>query len=142
MYNYIRAELYRNFNRKYLWVYTGFFAFASLAINLLASVNEGNSAISLNILFGITIAMFIMPVYLVVPMLDMAAAEENKNQTLRNVITFGMPRNKIILSKVIVAVVLSLISAAIVLVVFFGSGAVLFGLGKDFSATLSDFLIR
>lgn len=141
MLNYMRAEFYRNFNRVYLWAYTGFFALSAFAINLLASSNK-NIPIKVTVLMDITIAMLILPVYFVIPMLDMATAEENKNQTLRNVITFGMPRYKLILSKLITATVLALISALIILVVFYGSGAVLFGLGDNFPSAAADLLQR
>jgi len=131
MRNYIGAELYRNFNRVYLWLYTGVFAVLALAaVIILRAYNVPE--MNLTSLTEMGTSMLIMPVFLVVAMIDMVTAEEQKNQTMRNIVTFGISRNKIILSKLIVTVILSLISAFIILALFLGSTSVLFGLGAGF----------
>lgn len=141
MLNYIRAELYRNFNRAYLWVFTGILVTLSLAVVILCKANNIPN-ISLIFLLDTSLLMLSVPVFLVAAMLDMVTAEEQKNQTMRNTITFGLSRHKIVLSKVITSVILALISAFIISIAFFGSGAVLFGLGQDFSLKISNDLLR
>jgi ABC-2 type transport system permease protein len=84
----------------------------------------------------------VMPVYIVAGFIDMVTAEENKNQTLRNAITFGIPRQKLILSKLIVTVILSFISALIILGLFYGSAAALFGIDQGTGAVFSKVLPR
>lgn len=141
MRNYIGAELYRNFNRVYLWLYTGVFAVLALAAVIILRANNVPE-INLTSLTEMSNSMLIMPVFLVVAMIDMVTAEEQKNQTMRNTVTFGISRNKIILSKLIVTVILSLISAFIILALFLGSTTVLFGLGAGFPGVFLTHFLR
>lgn len=141
MFNYIRAELYRNFNRMYFWVFTGIMAVLALAVNILAKSN-GIPGVSLSMMLGTSLYVLVMPVYLVAIFTDMVTAEENKNQTLRNAITFGIPRYKLILSKLIVSVILAFISALITLGLLYGSAAALFGIDKGAGAVFSEVLLR
>lgn len=136
MLNYIKAELYRNFNRLYFWLFTGILAGGLLAINVLVKIAS---------LYGLTgniggynvgtaieglIVMIIVPVFLVIVFVDMVTAEEHKNLTLRNTISFGLNRKKVILSKFITSAILAFISAIIILTVFLGSTAMFFGVGS------------
>lgn len=139
MINYIKAELYRNFNRPYLWVYTGIIAALVLAINIMFNIN---SATSLSTILQMTNSMMLIPVFLVAGMIDTVIAEEYKNKTMKNVIAFGIKRSKLILSKYIVAVILAFISAFIILAVLYGSGALLLGLGDNFNVVFLDHLKR
>lgn len=141
MFNYIRAELYRNFNRMYFWVFTGIAVALALTINILAKSNN-LPGVSLSMLLDTTLFILVTPVYLVAAFVDMVTAEENKNQTLRNVITFGIPRYKLILSKLLVSVILASIFAIVVLGVFYASAAALFGIDAGVSTALPKVLIR
>lgn len=129
MINYIKAELYRNFNRLYFWVFTGVLAALSLFINILTIATD-SPGISLSMLLDSSLYVLVVPVFLVAGIVDMVIAEENKNQTMRNVITFGVSRYKLVLSKIIVSIILAFISAFIILAIFFGSAAVLFGIDE------------
>lgn len=131
MFNYIRAELYRNFHRAYLWIYTGILASLSLLMVVVAKINNLPD-FDLTSLLDITTLLLTFPVFLVAAIIDMVTAEEQKNQTLRNIVTFGLSRAKTILSKLIVSVILAFFVAFIVLTVFYGSGTILYGLGKGF----------
>ncbi|MDZ5035379.1 hypothetical protein GNF81_22120, partial [Clostridium perfringens] len=77
--------------------------------------------------------------YLVGAFVEMATSDEQKNQTFKNVVSFGVTRNTIAISKVITAVILSILSAFIILTAFSISGLILLGGPSDF---LSEFLIR
>lgn len=141
MFNYIKAELYRSFNRMYFWVFTGVMAALALAIIILSRV-DNNVRLDFSMLLDTLLFVIGMPVYIVAGFIDMVSSEENKNQTLRNAITFGIPRQKLILSKVIVTVILSFISAFIVLGLFYGSATALFGIDQGTGAVLSKVLPR
>lgn len=143
MINYIKAELYRNFNRTYLWGYTALMSVFALAMNILMKIfSSANSGYGLYAMFAIITNVLIVPIFLIVPILDMSIAEEQKNQTMKNTLAFGLSRDKFVLSKFIVSIILSLIFGVIMLGVFYGSGAILFGLGAGSSAMISDALIK
>lgn len=141
MLNYIKAELYRCFNRLYFWVFTGCVAGLALLINIILKVNHVQG-IGLTALTRQTAASVSLPVFLVIILVDMITSEENKNITLRNVVTFGMSRTKMILSKIISCIILMFIAAFIILIVCYGSGAALFGLGSDFPGTIQSDLLK
>lgn len=141
MLNYIRAELYRNFHRMYFWVFTGALAGFSLFITVVSKLNNA-SGMNMTAMLELTIALLAFPIFFAIPMIDISTSEENKNQTLRNVISFGMPRNVIVIAKVIVATLLCLVSAVIVLATLYGSAAVLFGVGPDFALKAPDYISR
>jgi ABC-2 type transport system permease protein len=137
----MRAELYRNFNRMYFWVFTGVMAALAVAIVILSRV-DNIVRLDFSMLLDTILYVMVMPVYIAAGYLDMVTAEENKNQTLRNAITFGIPRYKLALSKLIVTVILALISAFIVLGLFYGSAAALFGIDQATGEVLSKVLPR
>lgn len=141
MLNYIKAELYRNFNRVYYWSFVIIISALALLFNTVMVATP--STMDVNQLMFIGIQLINLPIFLVLMMVDIVTSEENKNSTLRNVVSFGMSRNKIILSKIITTIILSTIAAVIILTVFLGSGAILFGFGKDFSLYMvKDFSLR
>lgn len=141
MLNYIKAELYRCFNRLYFWVFTGCIAGLSLLINIILKMNHVKG-MGLTTLTRQTASMVFLPVFLVIILVDMVTSEEQKNITLRNVVTFGMSRTKMILSKIISCIILMFIAAFIILAVCYGSGAALFGLGSDFPGTIGSDLMK
>lgn len=137
MINYIKAELYRNFHHTYFWIWTGVFAISSILINILFK-GPGNT--SLDQLMGMSLMALLVPIYIVLCYIDMTSAEEQKNKTMKNVLSFGLSRNKFVLSKLIVSIILSFLGAFIIMGAFYGSGALLFKAGKDFSTILPIFI--
>lgn len=127
MLNYIKAELYRNFNRAHFWIYSGVIAALALGLNIIFKINAV-SDINLAFLFEMITQMLVLPIFLVATFIDTTTAEEQKNLTLKNAVSFGIPRSKIALSKVIVTVALSFTAAVIIFTVFWGSGLILFGI--------------
>ena len=143
MLNYIEAELYRNLNRTYLWGYIALISVFALAMNVLIKIfSIANSGYGLYTMFSLTTNVLLVPIFLILPILDMSLAEEQKNQTMKNTVAFGLSRNKFVLSKYIVSIILSFIFGVIMLGVFYGSGAILFGLGAGSSAMISDALLK
>lgn len=139
MINYIKADIYRNFNRLYFWGFVASISLLGLAFNIL--LTDPNFMMS--DLFFYSTQFLLIPIFLVVIIIDMVIGEEFKNLTIKNVVSFGLSRDKIILSKIITTIILSVVAAIIILVVFLGSGWILFG-GKDelsFSI-VSNFFLR
>ena len=82
MINYIKAELYRNFNRVYFWWYTFAIAAFTLLANILLKISSvSENAISLVELIEISTHMLILPIFLIPAIVEMVTAEENKNLT-------------------------------------------------------------
>lgn len=145
MRNYIKAELYRSFNRVYFWGTTASIVLTALLFNgLLLYMNyKLDQSISLVYLMEAGIMMLSAPYYLVLVFADMITSEEQKNLTLKNVIGSGLSRSKMYVGKLIATVILAFISAGIILGAYLGSGLVLFGLGDTFSmGLLQDFSLR
>ena len=59
--------------------------------------------------------MLTLPVFLIPAIVEMVTAEENKNLTSKNILCFGLSRNKFVLSKIIVSIILSTIAAVVLL---------------------------
>jgi len=143
MINYIKAELYRNFNRLYYWNFVILISIAGLLLNIIIKITAVSDHMSLVGVMTMGIQVINVPIFLVIMMVDMITSEENKKLTLKNIVSFGVARNKIILSKIIATTILSAIAALIILTVFLGSSTILFGLGEDFSISiLKDFSLR
>lgn len=141
MLNYMRAELYRNLNRLYFWIFTGVLSSLLLLLVILCKVNN-LPALNFTSALDLTTYLLAFPIFLVIAILDMVTAEEKKNQTLRNVVTFGVSRNMLVLSKLVVSVILAFFSAFIVLTIFYGSGTIMFGIGDGLSAAAVNDLMR
>lgn len=140
MFNYIKAELYRNFNRVYFYAFTVCISLFALISNIFF-LNVEN--IALDEMMKMSFEMLSVPVFLVLIIVDIVTSEEQKNLTVKNVLVFGLPRSKMYISKIIAATILSVISAIVILTVFLGSGAVILGLGESFSSDLvRDFTCR
>lgn len=142
MRNYIKAELYRNLNRVYFWCMTGVIAVIGILVNASFKISA-IAPLGLEYVFDTGIRALGLPIFIIPMIIEMVTAEEQKNQTLKNVVSFGMPRNKLILSKLIATIILAVISAVIILTVYFGSGAILFEAGKGFSVSIvKDFGLK
>jgi ABC-2 type transport system permease protein len=125
----------------YFWIFTGALAALPLALIILGKSND-MPGVSLSMLLDSSLFVLAMPVFLVAGIVDMVTAEENKNQTMRNVITFGVSRYKLVLTKIIVSVILAFTSAFIILGIFYGSGAILFGIDQGVKEVLPVVSIR
>ncbi|MCY6960410.1 ABC transporter permease [Clostridium brassicae] len=141
MLNYIKAELYRNFNRAYYWGYIGVLSALGIVMNII-SLN-GKMNVNLKGMFEFFTIILGAGMFLVLPIMDMVTAEERKNETLKNIVSFGVSRNKLVLSKIISTIILSLIAVIVILSTFFGSAVIIFGIGQDFSLNvLNTFMIK
>ncbi|MGL4800363.1 MAG: hypothetical protein ACRCWY_13355 [Cellulosilyticaceae bacterium] len=145
MRNYIKAELYRNFNRIYLWLFSGVFALGSILLNMIfAYMNHAyQSGIHFEMLLELGIMWLTVPMYICVGFIEITSSEEQKFLTVKNVIAAGLSRTKMYVGKMIVSVILAFIAAGIILLCFYGSGALLLeGAGSIDMAVGVDFLTR
>lgn len=142
MLNYIKAEVYRNFNRMYFWMFTIILSGFPLVLNIVGKVKGGLRGLGLTEYMDGIVIMLSVPVFIAIVFIDMTTAEEHKNLTLRNVVTFGLNRTKIVLSKFIVSTILAVSSGAIILTITLGSGTILFGLGSNFPGDIKMNIIK
>jgi|GEM_PF-313706 len=131
MLNYIKAELYRTFNRKYFYFFTGILAVLALGLNILLKLvgTKDNVTLINAIALPVTDYLLLFPILLLVMIVDMIYTEEYKNGTLKNVVSFGMSRSKLVFGKFIAIIILAFIAYFFVLITFFVSSAVIFGIG-------------
>ena len=135
----IKADLYKSFHRMYLYIFTCVMcAFAILYNVIVASANA-----PLEAAFGSVVIFLAFPLFLVVMFVDIVTAEENKEHTMKNTISFGISRSKLFIAKNISTVLVAAAVAAVTLAVFFGSGFLLLVPGKGYTpAFMSDLLLR
>ncbi len=135
----IKADLYKSFHRMYLYVFMGVMAALTVLYNVILASAGAHREDS----FGSVLTLLMIPLFLVVMFADIVTAEENKEHTLKNTISFGTSRSKLYIAKNISAIIIATVVAAVTLGAFFISGFLLLKPGKDYTpAFLSDFALR
>lgn len=131
MLNYIKAELYRTFNRKYFYFFIGILAVLAMSLLIFLKIVDAKNNISLIDAMGMSVTnyMMMLPVGLLVMLIDMIYTEEYKNGTLKNTVAFGMSRSKLIFGKFITIIILAFITDIVVKFVFWTGSALIFGIG-------------
>lgn len=131
MLNYIKAELYRTFNRKYFYFFIGILAVLAMSLLIFLKIVDAKNNISLIDAMGMSVTnyMMMLPVGLLVMLIDMIYTEEYKNGTLKNTVAFGMSKSKLIFGKFITIIILAFITEIFVTFVFWASSALIFGIG-------------
>lgn len=145
MLNYIKAELYRNFNRAYFWVFTLALSALTLILNIMLKIENSENFLKnsgLTAYADAVIVVLIIPVFFVPVFVDMVTSEEYKNLTLRNVVVFGMNRTKLIISKFLASAILGTASLAIILTTFLGSATIFFGIGNNFPGNINQDIVK
>lgn len=146
MLNYIKSELYLHFNRK--GVYTLIGSAGALCIGLftaivLAASDSIVNQFGLSTLLSMGVNVLMVSVYLVLIVMSMTCSEEHKFLTFKNTIASGMSREKLYISKVISTILVSSIAAIAIVSIYLVAGALILGLGDDFTySMLSEFLRR
>lgn len=122
MRNYLKAELYRNFKRMYLWgIIIGIVGFGVIGCILLKNISfvkKSSLEMVLMMAMGITSSYS----YFMLMFAEMSIGEEFKNNTIKNIGSAGLSRSKIYVTKVIEAILLMLFCSIVAFV-----GVVLFG---------------
>ena len=125
MRNYLKAEFYKLSRRKYLWVTLGVVLF--LESLLLGFVVFGTGPI--DFYDGATNLLTLLVLGLFAPLLtcDMVFADQYKNGTLRNELSFGLSRTKIYWGKLLAQTALSLALCGVFLGYYLGGCWLLLG---------------
>jgi ABC-2 type transport system permease protein len=127
MINFIKAELYRLFNRKFLYLFWGILAL----MILLFSVSLGESEDSL---VSISKIFLVIPVFLWPIVTDAAAGEEFKDNNYINSAAYGITKVKFFVTKAIITSILVMLT--IFFMLFFWSATASFALKEWVSGEL------
>ena len=119
MLNYIRAEFYKVFRRKYTWITLAIvLALEALLVSGWVFTNfHGNNV---DVYVGVTMVAVMLSMGFCATLItgDMVFAGQYKNSTLKNEVSFGLSRTRIYLGKLIVQTILSVLYC-IVMVAFY-----------------------
>lgn len=129
MLNYIKSECYRIIHGKEFYFFTFILAGLTLAMNLVlylfnSSVSDfpyGIVRYSLNMLTDSMGALFICGSLLV----TFLFSDEYKNGTLKNTVSYGVPRSVVFIGKCVVSTMFALISMLVILLVYISSAFIL-----------------
>lgn len=135
MRNYIKSEWYRVTHTSTIYVFTGVLAGLTLLMNLVlwafdkteVAFPYGTAAFSLSFLACSMMIICVVGAILA----GLLFAEDKKNGSLKNSIAFGISRTEIFLGKCVVSTLVSLISLAVILLVYLGSAVLLLKPGVE-----------
>ena len=116
MLNYIRAELYKVLRRKYLYV-TELVLMACAGLLVLGWWFTNLNGNHVDFLTGGSMAVSLMSMGLYAPILvgDMVFSDQYKHNTLKNEVSFGLPRSRIYLGKLAVSAMIGVVMLVIVM---------------------------
>lgn len=122
MLNYIRAEFYKVFRRKYTWI-TLIIALAleALLVSGWVFTNVHGNHVDFYSGAGMLAAMLTIGFYATLLTGDMVFASQHKNSTLKNEVSFGLSRARIYLGKLIVQTVLSILFCVVMVAFYVGA---------------------
>ena len=120
MRNYLAAECYKTFRRKYCYIALG----VCLALEGVLlwgywlTLNWGNP--NVNFFFAAQTLTLLLGVGLYAPLVtgDMVFSDQYKAGTLKNEVSYGLPRARVYLGKLAVSALVSLLAAAVMLAVY------------------------
>ena len=116
----IHADLYKSFHRIYLYVFMAVMGGVTILYNCIYASQGAPRETA----FHFTLLLLGYPLYFVVMFVDIILAEENKEHTLKNTISFGVSRTKLFFAKNISAIIVTIVVAAVTVVVFYVSGLI------------------
>lgn len=126
----IKSEGYKLCRRVYPYVFLGVVCGLGLLwVILFTWVNHASDGGSFRYEDTLYLVFTILPigVFFTPAFMDMVFSEEYKNQTMKNTVSFGVPRASLYLGKLLVEWVTAVVSLLIILVVVLGSAWLLMG---------------
>lgn len=121
MLNYANAEFYKVFRRKYLYVtLLTILALAALLCAGFIFVNYGGSHVEFS--HGAESVLMVLNVglYAAILVCDMVFSDQYKSNTLKNEVSFGIPRARIYLGKLAVEAVVGIVMSVLVVAFYVG----------------------
>ena len=135
----IRADLYKSFHRMYLFIFMTVMAVLAVFLNSVLAVAHG----SLEDSIGLASTLLVYPLFLISMFADIVMAEENKEHTVKNTISYGVTRTQLLLAKMIGTVLVAFSVAFVTVSVYMVSAFALLRPAKsDLAPVLSDFFLR
>lgn len=121
MLNYANAEFYKVFRRKYLYV--TFFSILALAALLCAGfifVNSGGAHVEFTQGAQNMLMMLSVGLYAAILVCDMVFSDQYKSNTLKNEVSFGIPRTRVYLGKLAVEAFIGVVMSVLVVAFYVG----------------------
>lgn len=138
MLNMIKSELYKTARRPYVYLVVGITCLLILFIVLLFyfsnySFSAGDRTYYEHIA-SMLLQVLSIGVYFVAPITDAVFSEEYKHQTMKNTLSFGMPRSSYYLGKLFTQLIVAIISMAVIFAITLGGAWVLLGVSDGAGA--------
>lgn len=139
MLNYIRAEWYKVTRRRYFWVSLGLLlGLEGLFVFTLALERLGG--LQFTEMVAILCVTMLAGVYLSILCVDLVDSDQSKGSTLKNEVSFGIPRRRIYLGRLLAALGVALLMCVLVFASYLGS-AWLLSVHADPEAERANLLI-
>ena len=146
--NYLSAECYKAVHRKYIYIFSAAMLGLVAAFMLLLRV-EGMSQsgdgmlmvqrVSVSELLGILAMALSAGLYFLMIAADIVFSDQYKYNTLKNEVSYGLPRWQIYLGKLTASALTAGILCLVLMGGYIGIGCVLFPAGEDFGTNLATF---
>lgn len=135
----INADLYKSFHRMYLYILMACLAGTAILFNVLLASQK----VPLEGSFGLTVNFLTLPILFLPMFADIITAEENKEHTLKNTLSFGFSRTQLFLGKMFSTILVMVAVAAVTLFAYFVSAFLLLRPEqKNLNDVLSNYLLR
>ncbi|MEG2193997.1 MAG: ABC transporter permease [Terrisporobacter sp.] len=129
MINYLKSEVYRNIRNKGNYIFLlgciAFVIFLNIVLSMFLKSDHNFPYATTKFSFSSLYSSMAAPIILCVPLVSIVFGQELKNHTLKNTISYGIPRNQIYLVKFIMILLISLINLILVSGVHIISGYLL-----------------
>lgn len=150
MVNYISAECYKAFHRKYLYLFLAAILALAAAFMLLLQVEglrETQTAegmimiqqVSVSELLGILALSLSSGLYFLLVATDIVFSDQYKYNTLKNEVSYGLPRVRIYLGKLLSSALVSVVLCAVLIGGYLALSLLLFPAGEGLEASLRTF---
>lgn len=121
MLNYIRAEFYKVFHRKYTWItLIVVLVLEALLVSGWVFINVNGSEIDFSTGAGTLMVLLSVGFYATLITGDMVFAGQYKNSTMKNEVSYGLSRARIYLGKLIVQTIMSILFCAVMIGFYLG----------------------
>lgn len=120
MFNLVKAEIYRLFNRRFLYIFWGILIF-------LTFITISPMKAPMDDLIALSKVTLVLPIFLWPLLTDAITGEEFKDNTYINTVTFGITRLKFFFTKTIVSCFLAIMTVLIVVITWCLSASLAIG---------------
>lgn len=118
MINYIKSEMYRNLRNKSNYMFLGgcmvLIVFLNLVLHMILKNDPNFIYATTKFSFSSLYTSMTLPLILCVPLTSTVFGQELKNHTLKNTISYGIPRWQIYFGKFIMVLIIALINLVVV----------------------------